>query len=90
VQNPLLFYLSKAAGCKINRKLYEIPKTVKQILMETRFQTLPLLLMKFGLKLNTFESILNLSRRDILYVTLTYKLRLLRFLVSSIFRSGVS
>jgi hypothetical protein len=29
-------------------------------LLETRIQTLQLLLMKFGLKLNTFESILNL------------------------------
>jgi hypothetical protein len=46
-------------------------------LLETRIQALQLLLMKFGLKLNTFESILNLSKRDILCITLAYKLTFL-------------
>jgi hypothetical protein len=39
--------------------------------LETRFQTLQLLLMKFSLKLNTFESILNLRLRGILCITST-------------------
>jgi hypothetical protein len=33
------------------------------VLLETRIQSLQHLLMKSGLKLNTFESILNLSKR---------------------------
>jgi hypothetical protein len=56
----LLFYVGKLLPCKIRRKLKENPKIAKPVLLETRVQTLQLLLMKFGLKLNTFESILNL------------------------------
>jgi hypothetical protein len=48
-----------------------------QKLLETRIQALQLLLMKFGLKLNAFESILNLSKRGILCITLAYKLSFL-------------
>jgi hypothetical protein len=48
-------------ACKIDRNLWEIPKTVKPILLETRFQPLQLLLIKFGVKLNIFKSILNLG-----------------------------
>jgi hypothetical protein len=46
--------------------------------------------MKFDLKLNNFESILNLSKRGILYITLAYKLSFLRFLVDSILRYCIS
>jgi hypothetical protein len=52
-------------------------KIVKPVLLETRIQALQLLLMKFGLKLNTFESILNLSKRGILCIALAYKLSFL-------------
>jgi hypothetical protein len=38
--------------CKICRKLQKNPKIAKLILLETRFQTLQLLLMKFSLKPN--------------------------------------
>jgi hypothetical protein len=55
------FMCAKQLTCKIHRKLYETPKVVKLVLLETRIQALQLLLIKFGLKLNTFESILNLS-----------------------------
>jgi hypothetical protein len=75
--NLWLFHVSKLPACKID-------------LLETRNQTLQLLLMKFGLKLNTFESILNLSERGILCITLAYKLSFLRFLVGSIFRPYMS
>jgi hypothetical protein len=81
---------AKQPAGKINRKLKENPKITKLVLLETRIQALQLLLMKFGLKLNTLESILNLCKKGILYITLAYKLNFLRFLVGSIFKSCVS
>jgi hypothetical protein len=57
--------------CKIRRKLHKNPKNAKLILLETKFQTLQRLLMKFSSKLNTFVSILNLSLRGILCITST-------------------
>jgi hypothetical protein len=46
--------------------------------------------MQFDLKLNNFESNLNLIKKGILYITIAYKLSFLRFLVGSIFKSCVS
>jgi hypothetical protein len=51
-------------SCKIRRKPQENPKIAKLVLLETRFETLQLLLMRFSLKQNTFTSILNLRLKD--------------------------
>jgi hypothetical protein len=68
----LLFHVCMLLPCKIHRKPQENPKIAKLILLETRFQTLKLLLMKFSLKQNTFASILNLKLKGILYITYTF------------------
>jgi hypothetical protein len=57
--------------CKILRKSQKNPKIAKFVLLETRFQTLQLLFMKFGMKLNTFAPILNLRLKGIWYITST-------------------
>jgi hypothetical protein len=68
----LLFHVCVLLPCKILRKPQKNPKIVRLVLLETRFQTLPLLLMKFSLKQNTFASILNLRLKGILYITSTF------------------
>jgi hypothetical protein len=68
----LLFYVGRLLTCKICSKLWKNPKIAKLVLLETRNQSLQLLLIKFGLKLNTFESILNLRLKGILCITSTY------------------
>jgi hypothetical protein len=59
---------------KILRKSQKNPKIAKLVLLETRFQTLQLLFMKFDMKLNTFTSVLNLRLKGILYITSTFLL----------------
>jgi hypothetical protein len=49
---------------KIPRKSQKNPKIAKLVLLETRFQALQLLFMKFDMKLNTFASILNPRLKD--------------------------
>jgi hypothetical protein len=52
--------------CKILRKSQKNPKIAKLVLLETRFQTLQPLLVKFSLIQNTFASILNLRLKGYL------------------------
>jgi hypothetical protein len=66
----LLFHVFMLLPYKIPRKPQKNPKIVKLVLLETRFQTLQLLLMKFSS--NTFASILNLKLKGILYITSTF------------------
>jgi hypothetical protein len=58
--------------CKILRKSQKNPNIVKLVLLETRFQTLQLLFMKFDMKLNTFAPILNLRLKGVWYITSTF------------------
>jgi hypothetical protein len=68
----LLFHVTMLLLCKIRRKPQKNSKIAKLILLETRFQALQLVLMKFSLKQNTFASILNLRLKGILYITSTF------------------
>jgi hypothetical protein len=61
-------------SCKIHRNSQKNLKIAKLVLLETRFQTLQLLFMKFDMKLNTFTSILNLKLKGISYITSTFSL----------------
>jgi hypothetical protein len=68
----LLFHVCALLPCKIHRKSQKNPKMAKLVLLETRFQTLQLLFMKFGMKLNIFASILNLRLKGNWFITSTF------------------
>jgi hypothetical protein len=57
--------------CEIHKKPQKNPKIAKLVLLETRSQTLQLLLIKFSLKPNIFEPILDTRLRDVLDITTT-------------------
>jgi hypothetical protein len=61
-------------SCKIHRKPQKNPQIAKLVLLETRFQTLQLLFMKFDMKLNIFASILNLKLEGNWCITSTFLL----------------
>jgi hypothetical protein len=64
-------------SCKNHNNSQKISKMAKLVLLETRFQTLKLLLMKFSMKQNTFTSILNLRLKGSLCLTLIFRALLL-------------
>jgi hypothetical protein len=70
----LLFHVCALLPCKIHRKSQKTPKIAKFVLLETRFQTLQCLFMKFDMKLNIFASILNLRLKGNWYITSTFVL----------------
>jgi hypothetical protein len=67
----LLFHVCVFYLAKFVENHRKIQKIAKLVLLETRFQVLPLLFMKFDMKLNTFASILNSRLKGNLYITST-------------------